>query len=164
MNSIIRHPSIFVLGEVLTAACNMGKEILQYKRAISELELQREQMHQQANIMHHQIQAQLTQEIKRIDVLSDTFKTMLHHNQEFINQHNQRESYVQQQCISLIQSISQTTDPQLQQTLTTIWLELIKQLDMNRQESARLHDQIMNAHQQFSIDISQKNLSFKDVF
>ena len=164
MNSIIRHPSAFVLTEVLTAACNMGKEILQYKHAISELELQREQMYQQANMMHHQIQAQLTQEIKRIDVLSDTFKTMLHHNQEFINQHQQRESYVQQQCILLIQSIAQTTDPQHQQNLKNIWLELIRQMDANRQESTRLHEQIMSAYQQFGIDLSQKNSSFRDVF
>ena len=163
MNPIIRHPSTLVLGEVLTAACNIGKEILQYKRAISELELQREQMHQQANMMHHQIQAQLAQEIKRINSLSTTFKHMLKQNKLFIQQHAQREVHIQQQCTQLMQMLAQCTDPQMQNHLMSMWQSLSEQMTANREESKRLHEQLRAAHHQFGIDLSQPSSELKDV-
>ena len=164
MNKIIPHASVLTLAEVLSSASSMITEIVHYKRAIAELEIQRQQMHEQAKIADQQIQAQLTQELKRIDCLSASFQQVLQQNQQLIAQHSQRECAVQQQCEVLFAQIAQTPDIETKKFLMTMWQELIQQINLNREESARLHTQLMDAHQQFGISISHRDASFKDVY
>ena len=161
--SIIPHTSALVLGEVLNAASNMVKEIAHYKRAVAELELQRLQMHEQAQIAHHQIEAQFKQAIHRMDHLSSVFKQTLQQNELLIVRHSQREKDVQQQCLMIVQLIAQTNDLESKKQLQSMWQELIKQMNFNRKESVRLQAQLMDANQQFGLSISHRDLSFKDV-
>lgn len=163
MKPIIPHPATFVLAEVLSSASDMVKEIAHYKRAITELEIQRQQMHEQAKIAHQQIQAQLTQELKRIDCLSANFQQVMQQNQQMIAQHTLRECSVQQQCEILLTQIAQTPDMETKKLLIDMWKALINQIDLNRDVSARLHAQLMDAYQQFGLDVSHRDASFKDV-
>jgi len=163
MNPIIPHTSVLALGEVLTSAANMVKEIAHYKQAIAEIESQRAQMREQAKIMHHQIEVQLKQEFKRINHLAAAFERVLKQNKLLIQQHNEREKGAQQQCMLILQQIAQTTDLETKQLLMSIWQELIRQTNLNREESARLQAQLMDANQQFGISVSHRDLSFKDV-
>ena len=163
MNPLIPNTSVVALGEVLNSATNMIREITQYKQAIAQLEVQRKQMHEQAKIVHHQIEAQLKQELKRLDHLSQAFAKTLKQNKLMIQQHQEREKDVQKQCMMILEMIAQAPDTETKQMLQAMWMELIKQINLNREESARLQAQLMDANQQFGISVSHRDLSFKDV-
>jgi len=164
MNPLVQHTSALALGEVLNSAANMVKEIAHYKQAIAEIEYQRAQMREQAKIAHHQIEAQLKQELKRIEHLSSAFKQAMKQNKMLIAQHAQREQNVQQQSMLILEQIAQAADLETKQLLMSMWQYLMKQINLNREESARLHEQLMDAHQQLGISISHRDLSFKNVF
>ena len=152
-----------VAGEILSSASNMVAEIAHYKRAVAELELQRIQMHEQAKIVHHQIEAQLRQSLKRMDQLSEAFKDMMKQNNKLVQQHCEREKNVQVQCLTILEMIGKTSDHTIQQQYMQTWHELNTQMNQNREESARLQAQLMDANQQFGLSISHRDQSFKDV-
>ena len=80
-----------------------------------------------------------------------------------IQQHQEREKDVQKQCMMILEMIAQAPDTETKQMLQAMWMELIKQINLNREESARLQAQLMDANQQFGISVSHRDLSFKDV-
>lgn len=164
MPNIIPHASALALGEVLTSASNMVKEIVHYKRAIAELEVQRAHMHQQAKIMLEQIQLNHKQEIKKIDALSTAFKNCLKQNKLLIKQQTQQLKFTQQQCVMLLKMMSEEKDHAQKTLLMSLWQEMLKQIELNRQETARLQHVLMDAHHQFGIDLSSSQLNPKDVF
>lgn len=163
MSNIIPHASALALGEVLTSASNMVKEIVHYKRAIAELEVQRAHMHQQAKIMLEQIQLNHKQEIKKIDALSSAFKNCLKQNKLLIKQQTQQQKFTQQQCMMLLKMISEEKDHAQKTLLISLWQEMLTQIELNREETARLQRVLIDAHHQFGIDLSSSQLQLKDV-
>ncbi|MFC2998159.1 hypothetical protein ACFODO_23495 [Acinetobacter sichuanensis] len=163
MHPLVPHTSSIALGEALTAATNMVKEITHYKRTLAELELQRIQMHEQAKIAHHQIENQLKQNMYCMESLSNAFHTTMQQNAQLLTQYVQREQDAQQQCMLILQQIGQTNDLESKKQLQSMWQELIKQMNLNREESARLQSQLIDAHQQFGLNLSHRDQSFKDI-
>lgn len=163
MNPLALTGSAFTT-QVISSAIDMVKEISQYKCAIAEIDAQRDQMRKQAEIMQHQIDAQLCQALKRIKHLSKNFALMLEQNKQLIQQHCQREMAVQQQSILIIQQMALCSDLESKKILMQCWQDLLQQMNLNREESARLQAQLMDAHQQLGISLSQREQSFKDVY
>ena len=151
-----------VVGEVVSNVATMLTEMSQYKRAMAQLMVQREQMHEQAKVAQLQIKAQYHTEIKKINSLSKAFKQTLAQNELLIQMHAQSEQNIQQLCLQILQMMS-TADAEKTQALQMMWSNLITQTEVNRQESVRLHKQLMDANQQFGISISHRDLSWHDV-
>jgi len=164
MSNIIPHASVLALGEVLTSTSTMVTEIVHYKRAIAELEVQRAHMHQQAKVMIEQIDLNHKQEIKKIDALSSAFKNCLKQNKILIKQQNAQQKFTQQQCMMLLKMVSKEKDHAQKTLLMSLWQEMLKQIELNREETARLQRVLMDAHHQLGIDLSSSQLNLKDVF
>lgn len=164
MKALTPHANAVVVGQVLNSAANMVKEIAHYKRYIAELEYQREQMHEQAKITHLQIESQHQQAMHRIDHLSTSFKETMQQNEMLIRQHVQREKEVTQNITLILQQISQSNDLETKKLLQQILHDFMQQININRDESARLQAQLMDAHQQFGLSLSHRDQTFKDVY
>lgn len=165
MNPLVpQTASLMALSEGLKTASHMVREIAQYKRAIAELEVQRLHMHEQAKIVRAQIKANHQKEIKRIDALSSAFKTCLKQNKQFIALQKKQQDQAQTQCMMLLNMIDQENMAEQKAVLTTMWQEMLKQINANREEMSRLQRTLMDAFHQFGIDLASPGLELKDVF
>ena len=164
MNPLIPQTAgLMAVQESIKAVSHMVSEIAQFKCAIAELEVQRMQIRQQAKVMLTQIELNHHKEIKRIDALSSAFKTYLKHNKKFIALQKQQQNDAQAQCTMLLNLIAQEQDPTSKTTLMSLWSQMLKQIELNRQETSRLHQTLMDAYHQFGIDLSRPELDLKDV-
>ena len=164
MNPLIPQTAVaMVLSEGLKAVSNMVSEIAQYKRAVAELECQRKQMHEQAKLIRAEIELNHKKEIKRIDALSSAFKTCLKQNKQFITLHKKQQDHAQEQCLIILNLIAQEPDPTNKTALMSMWQQMLKQIDLNREEMSRLQRTLLDAYHQFGIDLSAPQLDLKDV-
>ena len=164
MNPLVPQTAgLMVVQEGIKAVSNMLSEIAQYKRAVAELEFQRKQMHEQSKIIRAEIELNHKKEIKRIDALSSAFKTCLKHNKQFIALQKQQQDHAQEQCIMILNLIAQEQDPTNKTTLMSMWQQILKQIELNREETSRLNQTLMDAYHQFGIDLSRPQLDLKDV-
>ena len=45
----------------------------------------------------------------------------------------------------------------------SLWQQILKQIELNREETSRLNQTLMDAYHQFGIDLSSPQLDLKDV-
>lgn len=155
---------LIAVSEGIQFASKMVSEIAHYKRTIAELEFQRIHMREQAKNIRAQIKAHQQKEVKRIDALSNAFKTCLKQNKQFIVLQKQQQEYVQAQCVMFYKLIKQETDIQQKTELMSMWQQMLKEISKNREEMTRLQHTLMDAYHQFGIDLSSHELQLKDVF
>jgi seryl-tRNA synthetase len=164
MNPLVPQTAgLMAVQESIKAVSNMVSEIAHYKRAVAELECQRQQMHEQAKLIRAEIELNHKKEIKRIDALSSAFKACLKHNQQFIKLQKKQQDHAQEQCLMILNLIAQEQDPTNKTALMSMWQEMLKQIELNREETSRLNQILMDAHHQFGIDLAAPQLDLKDV-
>lgn len=151
-----------LLGEVVTGVTGMVREIATYKRAIADLEVQREQMRHQAEIMIRQIDAQLHSELKRMDALSDGFKQYQQQSRKLIKAEKQNNQQTMQLLNQILVIVAQTQGGSNQQ-LTQMYLSTLAQLEKSTGVMSELSDNLHDAHQQFGISISQRDRDWINV-
>ncbi len=151
-----------LLGEVVTGVTGMVREIATYKRAIAELEVQREQMRHQAEIMIRQIDAQLHSELKRMDALSDGFKQYQQQSRKLIKAEKQNNQQTMQLLNQILVIVAQTQGGSNQQ-LTQMYLSTLAQLEKSKDVMSELANNLHDAHQQFGISISQRDRDWINV-
>lgn len=151
-----------LLGEVVTGVTGMVREIATYKRAIAELEVQREQMRHQAEIMIRQIDAQLHSELKRMDALSDGFKQYQQQSRKLIKAEKQNNQQTMQLLNQILVIVAQTQGGSNQQ-LTQMYLSTLAQLEKSKDVMSELTNNLHDAHQQFGISISQRDRDWINV-
>lgn len=166
MNSLVPQTAgLMVVSKGIKAFSNMVSEIAHYKCAVAELEVQRMQMHEQAKIIRAQIESNHKKEMMRIDALSNGFKACLKQNKHFILLQKQQLAHAQEQCMMLLKMVEQEKEAEQKTALMSMWQEMLKQINFNREETARLHRALMDAYHQFGIDLlSSSELELKDVF
>ena len=164
MNPLVPQTAgLMAVQDSIKAVSNMVSEIAHYKRTVAELECQRQQMHEQAKLIRVEIELNHQKEINRIDTLSSVFKTFLKHNKHFMTLQKQQQDHAQAQCLMILNLIAQESDPTNKTALMSMWQQMLKQIELNREESSRLNQALMDAHHQFSIDLSDPHLNLKDV-
>lgn len=152
-----------IAGEVITGITGMISEIARYKRAIAELDNQREQMRYQAQIALQQIDAQLHNELKRIDGLSRNFEQFLRQNELLINngkQHRHEAVILSQQIAT---AIIHCQDAGQSQVLLQMYSLTMQQLTQACQEMSELGQRLHDAHHQLGISISRRDRDWHDV-
>ena len=75
----------------------------------------------------------------------------------------QQQDHAQEQCIMILNLIAQEQDPTNKTTLMSLWQQMLKQIELNREETSRLNQTLMDAYHQFGIDLSRPQLDLKDV-
>lgn len=153
-----------IVGEVVNGLTNMVAEIARYKRAIAELELQREQMHYQAKMAIRQIDAQLHSELKRIDALQSGFKKMLKQNQQLIESAKQNRKDTMQTLQQILLAITQCQNVQQSEMLSQLYHVTLDSLNQSGQEIMELSAKLHDTHQQFGVSISRRDREWRDVF
>ena len=155
--------NFFMAGEVVTGVTNMVTEIAKYKHAITELEVQRQQIHQQAQAAIHQINKQFDVEMKRIDVLQSDFKKMLKQNQQLIGSAKQNRQNIMQALQQILLAITQCQDVQQSQMLSQLYHATLNSLNQSGQEMMGLAAQLHDTHQQFGVSVSRRDRDWRDV-
>lgn len=148
--------------ELAGQATSMVREIASYKRAIAELQLQRENMQHQAHIMQQKIQAQAQLEGQRIHTLSASFSAVLENSKRLIEEHGKCCTDNHALCGQIMQYIATAQAANLP-ALQAIWKDLLQQMQANRDVAQALHHQLLDAHIQFGISLSQRDQSWQTV-
>lgn len=152
-----------VVAELATGLTNMVSEIVQYKRAIAELELQREQMRYQAQIAMRQIDVQLHTEIKRIDALNHGLKKTLKQNQQLIDAEKQNQQHTMQLLNGILAIIGQCQDVQQRTNLIQMYSNTLENLKQSGQHMSQLGQMLHDTYQQFGISVSRREQDWRDI-
>lgn len=152
-----------LLGEVVTGVTGMVREIATYKRAIAELEVQREQMRHQAEIMIRRIDAQLHSELKRIDALLDGFKAICQHSDKLIEAEKQNREQTTQLLNQILLILAKPQDIEQLRIFSQIYESTRLQLAQSNEVMTELKRNMHDAHQQFGISISQRDRDWINV-
>lgn len=164
MNPLVPQTAgLMAVQEGIKVVSNMVSEIAQYKRAIVELECQRKQMHEQAKLIRAEIELNHKKEIKRIDAISSAFKTCLKQNKQFLVLQIKKQDHAQEQCLMILNLIAQETDPTNKTALMSMWQQMLKQIELNREDMSHLQRTLLDAYHQFGIDLVAPQLDLKDV-
>ena len=152
-----------VVTEAATDLVRMVSDIANYKRAIAELELQRQHMRYQAQIAMQQIDAQLQTELKRIDSLNVGFKKMRKLNQQLIQSETANRQQTMQMLQHILLAVTHSQDPQHSQMLAQMYSSTLDSLSQSGQIMAALGQSIHDAHHQFGIAVSRRDQDWRDV-
>lgn len=152
-----------VVTEAATGLVRMVSDIANYKRAIAELEVQRQHMRYQAQIAMQQIDAQLQTELKRIDSLNVGFKKMLKLNQQLIQSETANRQQTMQMLQHILLAVTHSQDPQHSQMLAQMYSSTLDSLSQSGQIMAALGQSIHDAHHQFGIAVSRRDQDWRDV-
>lgn len=162
MKTIVTTSSAVVTAEVIGHIMVATKEIVGFKRAMAELQLQRDHMLEQANIAREQLKAQLSTDLERTKSISQGFQQVLQQNSLLVQQHADAAKGNQHLCAQLLQ-VMQSADINSLSIYMSAWQDLIKQTELNRQQATQLQQQLMDAYQQFGITVSHRDQSWQTV-
>ena len=152
-----------VVTEAATDLVRMVSDIANYKRAIAELELQRQHMRYQAQIAMQQIDAQLQTELKRIDSLNVGFKKMRKLNQQLIQSETANRKQTMQMLQHILLAVTQSQDLQHSQMMAQMYSTTMDSLNQSGQTMAALGQSIHDAHHMFGIAVSRRDQDWQDV-
>lgn len=162
MRNIATTSSAIVVAEVIGHAMVATKEIIGFKRAMAEMQVQREYMLEQASLAREQLKAQLSTDLERTKSISHGFQQVLQQNALLIQQHADAAKGNQHLCAQLLQ-VMQSADINSLSIYMSAWQDLIKQTELNRQQAAQLQQQLMDAYHQFGITVSHRDQSWHTV-
>ena len=152
-----------VVTEAATDLVRMVSDIANYKRAIAELELQRQHMRYQAQIAMQQIDAQLQTELKRIDSLNVGFKKMRKLNQQLIQSETANRKQTMQMLQHILLAVTQSQDLQHSQMMAQMYSTTMDSLNQSGQTMSAFGFFIYDAHHMFGIAVSRRDQDWRDV-
>lgn len=125
-------PAQMVLGELLTQGVKLAGQIADYKHKMAQVQLQHQQMMQQAKLAQQQIANQLDVKIKRINALQSGFDQAIQHFAKSQQTLRDQSNHNQQVVHTLLVLMAQCTAEEFEAYQTLLRTLIMQQAEIGR--------------------------------